>query len=97
MIPNTPGIGAYITAHAKLIIAIVTVALPQFVNGDTADWIIAVVGLILIGGVPNNQDAIAAIYKRPASVRERGMIGIEAAIVILILVVAVVVLLSAIR
>lgn len=51
-------------AHRKLILAALTVLLVQFVDSDTADWIIAVVGVVLTGGVPNDQAAVERVYRK---------------------------------
>lgn len=52
----------WIRAHRKLILAALTALLPQFVDGDTADAVVIAVGLLLTGGVPNDDAAIARIY-----------------------------------
>jgi len=56
----------WIRAHRKLILAAITALLPQFVDGDTADAIIIVLGLFLTGGIPNDEAAIARIYPNSA-------------------------------
>lgn len=52
----------WIRAHRKLILAAITALLPQFVDGDTADAIVIAVGLLLTGGVPNDEVAIRRLY-----------------------------------
>jgi hypothetical protein len=51
-------------AHRKVILAALSVVLIQVVDQDTADWIIAVVGTLLVGGVPNDEAAKDRIYHR---------------------------------
>lgn len=103
MIPDSPGVLDYIKAHAKLILAILTVVLTQVVDAQTADWIIAVAGMILTGVIPNDPTSIALVYPKYAerkgiSLRDqRGEITVSQALVILIIVVAIVVLLGAVR
>ena len=57
-----PTILDYIKAHAKVILAALTAILPQFIDGDTADAIIIVIGVMLTGGVPNSKESLALIY-----------------------------------
>jgi hypothetical protein len=52
----------WIRAHRKLILAAITALLPQFLDGDTVDAIVIVVGLFLTGGIPNDETAIARLY-----------------------------------
>ena len=51
-------------AHRKALLALLSVLLIQFVDQNTVDWIVAVAGTLLVGGVPNNEDAKRRIYRR---------------------------------
>lgn len=51
-----------LAAHRKVVLAGGTVLLVQFVDSDTADWIIGVVGTLLTGKVPNDSGAMDRVY-----------------------------------
>lgn len=54
----------YARAHRKVLIGAATIVLVQYVDSETADWIASVLGLVLLGRVPNDQGAIDSIYHR---------------------------------
>lgn len=51
-----------LAAHRKVVLAGATVLLVQFVDSETADWIIGVVGTALTGRVPNEPGAVDRVY-----------------------------------
>jgi hypothetical protein len=53
-----------IRSHAKLVLAALTAILPQVVDGNTADALLVIVGLLLTYAVPNDEAARARIYRR---------------------------------
>lgn len=61
---TAPGILDYVKAHAKLILAALTAILPQIVDGQTADTIIVVVGILLTGAVPNSKESLRLVYPK---------------------------------
>jgi len=61
---TSPGLLDYVKAHAKVILAILTVVVPQIVDQATADTIIYVVGLLLIGAVPNSKESLRLVYPK---------------------------------
>lgn len=50
-------------AHRKAILAAVAIVLVQFVDSETADWIVAALGTLLVGAVPNDHAASDRIYR----------------------------------
>ena len=93
----SPNLRDYITAHAKIILAIITVLASQFAADGGAQWVIDIAGLILIGAVPNNQAAIEMIYPSTRAKRlrdESGELGLERGLAIALIIIAVAVLLS---
>lgn len=50
-------------AHRKAVLAAVSVVLIQYVDSETADWIVAVLGTLLVGAVPNDGAANDRIYR----------------------------------
>lgn len=51
-----------IQAHRKVLLASLTALLIQYVDSETADWIVTGVGIALTYFVPNDQDAIESVY-----------------------------------
>lgn len=51
-------------AHRKAVLAAVSVLLIQFVDQGTVDWVVAVIGTLLVGATPNDEDAKRRVYKR---------------------------------
>jgi hypothetical protein len=52
-----------VTAHWKAVVALVALVLIQEVDDNTADWIIAGLGLIGVVAKRNDPDAVARIYR----------------------------------
>jgi hypothetical protein len=53
-----------VRAHRKVILAALSVVLIQVVDQNTVDWIVGVIGTLLVGGVPNDERAKDRIYRR---------------------------------
>lgn len=51
-------------AHRKALLAALSVLLIQFVDSETADWIVAALGTVLVGATPNDEAAKRRVYKR---------------------------------
>lgn len=54
----------YVRAHRKAIIAAVTAIVVLIADAETADKVAGAVGLGLLIVVPNDQDAIRAVYHK---------------------------------
>lgn len=57
-------ISTYIRAHRKALLAALSAVLILFLDSATTDEIVSGVGALLILVVPNDQAAVAAIYRR---------------------------------
>lgn len=53
-----------IHAHRKSLLAALTAFLIQFVDSETADWIVTGVGIALTYFVPNDEGAKERVYRR---------------------------------
>jgi hypothetical protein len=53
-----------LAAHRKALLAALTALLIQWVDADTADWIVAGVGIALTALVPNDEQATRRIYRK---------------------------------
>lgn len=52
-----------IQAHRKALLAALALVLVQVVDSNTADWIVAVVGVLITGATPNDHAASDRIYR----------------------------------
>lgn len=53
-----------LAAHRKAVLALLSVVLIQVVDGDTVDWIVGIVGTLLVGATPNDEAAKRRIYRK---------------------------------
>lgn len=56
-------------AHRKLVLAGASVVLIQVVDQETVDWIIGILGTLLVGGVPNDELAVERVYPNKRRIR----------------------------
>lgn len=52
----------YITAHAKALIALISLLIVQLAPSGELDWVVTAVGLVLLLIVPNDEAAAERIY-----------------------------------
>lgn len=53
-----------IAAHRRSILAAIGILLVQFVDSETADWVIGAVDVLLIYAIKNDSDAVDRIYRK---------------------------------
>lgn len=54
----------YARTYRKAVLAALALLLIQFVDSETVDWVVAVVGTLLVGATPNDQAAAARVRNR---------------------------------
>lgn len=54
----------YIRAHRKVLLTLAGLLAIQFLDSETADWVVATVDTLLVLVVPNDQAAVDRVWKK---------------------------------